>query len=200
MEKKDTFTMKNLELSRRLADLIESGQQQETSERSFLEDFVKHITESTYFQHETKGGKSEAGIAVEGLLGMARNCGHWPQDEKKTPLSVRRERRKNGESLGDEPAWLTILCRLEGKVRDRFRAPKEESKKGKVSKRDADKAETSEPKPAETLEQEKRKFRNEGKLIVLLALKTWTESRKTISKKALLGEIQRMEEGLSQQG
>ena len=196
--------MERKELVNELKSVVNTGTVAVQKENAWMDKFLVYAVDSVDFSQE----QSEASQAVAVFLSLCRDARLW--SEKVTPLSFRRKCRKEGK---EESPLVTTLCRLEGKIRDIFRLPRSNgnasngnasngnASNGNASNGNASNGNASDESAAssdisDTL---KRKYRTEGKLIILGALKRWIEDSSKISKKGILAEIERMEEGLLKQ-
>ena len=94
-----------MSISTELKDVVLGSTFSQKRENGWLDRFFSEFT------------FDDASEAVKQFLHLARAEHLWSGD--KTPLAIRRSLKKTGSA---EPASLTVMCRLEGKIRDNFRS------------------------------------------------------------------------------
>ena len=107
--------MEQMNLIENLKVVVLASTLSEREEEKWLNEFFVAAIDRVDFDLP----ESPASQAVAYFLFLARKAGIWTYE--KTPFSVRRTLRKKGVA---EASSLTVLCRLEGRIRDRLRNPR----------------------------------------------------------------------------
>lgn len=172
-----------------LKSVVSGSVASQVTEDAWLESFFQEAIKSIKLDLPA----SQASQAVDFFLRLARQADLWT--ESKTPLSVRRALRKEGAT---EAPFITVLCRLEGRIRDRFRTTPSRRRSAATTATDAATTATD-AVIADNIQAALTKGRLEGMVVMLRALSHYVRQCPEVSRLQLLDELRRAAQSIKQQ-